>query len=439
TQLFDEAWRTMREQWYDADHDWDELGRKYREVAMTRSTRHEFQEVVRMMLGELNGSHLGIWGGAESQAAPARETGRLGLGLEPAEDGWLVTDVVPEGPCDRESCRLRSGDLLLSVNGRSLADRPYVPTTHFAEHFEGTVGKRVVLGVLRATPDDTLQPEEQDREGRGESEDGGDPGEKETGTDAGPKTPLDADAGARREPNGKNGSDEGEGEATGEPRSERVVCRPISDRGLRNLNYERWTDRVRALVEERSHGRIGYLHVRGMSVPSLERFETELFARANGRDALIIDVRNNGGGWTADYLLAILSAPEHAYTVPRGGERGYPQGRRPLAAWTKPTAVLINERTFSNAEIFAHAVKTTGRGKLVGQRTFGGVISTGARRLLDGSVLRVPFRGWYVLGTDHDMDRGGAVPDILVEQPPQDPIDRQAEAAVKALLEELAF
>ena len=67
-------------------------------------------------------------------------------------------------------------------------------------------------------------------------------------------------------------------------------------------------------------GRIGYLHIESMNQTSLDEFERDLYAVADGRDGLIIDVRNNGGGWTADRLLASIAVAPHAYTVPRGAD-----------------------------------------------------------------------------------------------------------------------
>ena len=175
-------------------------------------------------------------------------------------------------------------------------------------------------------------------------------------------------------------------------------------------------------------------------MPSLERFEMLLYAEGHNRDGILIDVRNNGGGWTADYMLAMLETRPHAYTIPRGGGKGYPQGRRPLYAWTKPFAVLINQYSYSNAEIFPHAIKTLKLAKLVGVPTFGAVISTGGTALIDGSFFRIPFRGWYTLPNGVDMELHGAVPDVLVWDQPGDVAahkDRQLEAAVKTLEKEV--
>ncbi|WP_300322044.1 S41 family peptidase [Idiomarina sp.] len=115
----------------------------------------------------------------------------------------------------------------------------------------------------------------------------------------------------------------------------------------------------------------------------------------SGKDGIVIDVRYNGGGWTTDYLMAVLNVEQHAYTIPRGATDDldkdqkkfrdkYPYSERlPLSAWTKPSIAMSNENSYSNAEIFSHAYKALGIGKLVGRPTFGAVISTGAERLVD--------------------------------------------------------
>jgi tricorn protease len=207
----------------------------------------------------------------------------------------------------------------------------------------------------------------------------------------------------------------------------------------------RYQDQVRQNAEKvaaLSGGKLGYLHIRGMDLASTRDFERDLFAAADGKDGLIIDVRDNGGGFTADILLSSLTAPRHARTFARGMDMktlpqdAYPRDRRLIYGYSRPINVLINFNSFSNAEIFAHAIKTIGRGKLVGTATFGGVISTGAATLIDGTNIRTPFRGWYLPG-DVDMERHGAQPDVAVEQTPADEAagkDPQLEAAVKELM-----
>jgi tricorn protease len=88
----------------------------------------------------------------------------------------------------------------------------------------------------------------------------------------------------------------------------------------------------------------------------------------------------------------------------------------------------------------SHAFKTLERGTLVGQQTHGSVISTGGFALIDGTFVRLPFRGWFVAPTGNDMELNGAMPDLVVPQTPQDEVanrDRQLETAVDDLLERL--
>jgi tricorn protease len=219
-----------------------------------------------------------------------------------------------------------------------------------------------------------------------------------------------------------------------------IIVRPVSWGAISGLCYDALVEQRRELVEEYSGGRLAYIHVPGMSMTSVEAFERDLYAEGYGKDGLIIDVRDNGGGSTADHLLAMLAIEPHAQTRARGGGPGYPQSRRPSYIWSKPIVLLINQSSFSNAEIFAHAVKTLDLGKLVGVPTAGGVISTGSVRFVDGSSMRMPGRGWFIGDTGVDMEGNGAQPDIHVEITPEDEAagrDPQLRTAIDVLLEEL--
>src|SRR5690606_38555404 len=88
----------------------------------------------------------------------------------------------------------------------------------------------------------------------------------------------------------------------GEARTFDVLLRPIAYREFADLCYRAWRLNNARLVSEWSGGRIGYIHIRSMNESSLEDFERDLYAAAGDKDGLIIDVRNNGGGWTADRL-----------------------------------------------------------------------------------------------------------------------------------------
>ncbi len=225
-----------------------------------------------------------------------------------------------------------------------------------------------------------------------------------------------------------------------------VTVLPISSRAQSALRYQEWVRQRRRLTEQYSGGRLGYIHIEGMDMPSFEEFERGLFAAADGKEGLVIDVRSNGGGWTTDRLLAVLMVQRHAYTVPRDSDadqRAYPTAERlPFSAWTRPAVTLCNEDSYSNAEIFSHAFKTLDRGKLVGMPTFGAVISTGGTTMINGAHVRLPMRGWFVADSGVNMELNGAVPDVVVAQPPAEDRsateDTQLARAVEVLMAELA-
>jgi len=196
----------------------------------------------------------------------------------------------------------------------------------------------------------------------------------------------------------------------------------------------------RKLVDKLSNNKLGYLYIKEMNWNSLRKFEKEIFACGLGKEGMIIDVRNNPGGFTADHLLATLCHPDHAITIPRNGGRGYPMGYLPKVTWHKPITVLCNQYSASNAEIFSHAIKTINRGKLVGVPTPGSVISTSNATILDMGTLRIPARGWYCKNNGIDMELEGAIPDYIVWPKPNEipnGIDKQLEKAIKVLLQEV--
>ena len=134
-----------------------------------------------------------------------------------------------------------------------------------------------------------------------------------------------------------------------------IIVRTESTGTIRNLRYEEWINSRKKLVDEYSNGQLGYIHIQGMNLPSFERFERELKASGYGKKGIVIDVRNNGGGWTTDRLMAVLTVKQHAYTVPRGATSNlqkdnkkfsgnYPFNERAiLSVNTKPLVALANQ------------------------------------------------------------------------------------------------
>lgn len=224
----------------------------------------------------------------------------------------------------------------------------------------------------------------------------------------------------------------------GKQRDVSVVSKTYGD--IRKILFANHLRRLEKIVEEKSNDRFAYIHVKSMDWSSFQKFQKEIFSRGFDKDGLVIDVRDNRGGFTTDHLLTVLTQPQHAFTVRRGGGKGYPLRRSVYTYWHKPVVVLCNQNSFSNAEIFSHAIKTLKRGKLVGVQTAGGVISTMQANIDGKGKLRLPIRGWYCLNDGADMELNGAKPDYVIWPFPGDlpkGKDRQLEKAIEVLLEEV--
>ncbi|MFT3685235.1 MAG: S41 family peptidase [Phycisphaerales bacterium] len=330
-------------------------------------------------------------GGPSSFTPPALAVGALAVDADPVANGWKVERVLFNAPTGKGPQGLKAGDVITQVEDRVTAGKD------LDWALQGTAGRETLITVVR-----TVTP-----------------------------------------PPAKEGEPAGGGQP--ETKTVNLLISPISGAEDAELRYWDEVQRRAAIVDKVSGGKLGYLHIKAMGEASVRDFERDLFAAASGKEGLIIDVRDNGGGSTADILLTSLTAPQHAYTVPRGADPkttpkdAYPRDRRLIYGYGRPITVMINENSFSNAEIFAHSIKTIGRGKLAGTATYGGVISTGAATLVDGTTVRTPGRGWY-LPNGEDMESNGAKPDIDVPELPQDEAagrDAQLEAAVKELLQRI--
>lgn len=203
------------------------------------------------------------------------------------------------------------------------------------------------------------------------------------------------------------------------------------------LYYDDWVAKRRDKVHELTDNRIGYLHIRRMNQESLQQFIQDLFAENYNKEAVIIDVRFNGGGNISRQLLDILSREYRAYTT----RRGYPDQmfKSPGQVWNRPLALLINENSASDAEIFPILFQQLELGKVIGMPTGGGVIGTTPYNLMDGSSMRLPRTGWYTL-EGINMEGTGATPDILVDHTPTQIIldeDMQLKTAIDILLQEI--
>jgi tricorn protease len=170
-----------------------------------------------------------------------------------------------------------------------------------------------------------------------------------------------------------------------------AVVRPIASTAASGLLYREWVEQRRALVDRLSGGKVGYVHMQAMGDDNLRQLYLDLDASNESKQAVIVDVRNNNGGYINGYALDVFTRRNYLEMTPRG-EATHPSrqalGQRALGL---PTALVTNESTLSDGEDFTEGYRALGLGKVVGEPTAGWIIFTGAQQLIDGSSVRVPF------------------------------------------------
>ncbi|HJU27433.1 MAG TPA: S41 family peptidase, partial [Rhodanobacteraceae bacterium] len=171
-----------------------------------------------------------------------------------------------------------------------------------------------------------------------------------------------------------------------------VDVKPIDSHTLGVLAYDAWVARNRAYVAKISGGRLGYVHLADMSETSLRRLYRDLDAQNMTRQGVVIDVRNNFGGFVNAYALDVLSRKPYLNMTFRGFEDAQPArsilGQRALE---RPTVLVTNRVTLSDGEDFTEGYRELGLGKVVGEPTAGWIIYTSNEKLIDGATVRLPF------------------------------------------------
>jgi len=215
----------------------------------------------------------------------------------------------------------------------------------------------------------------------------------------------------------------------------RVVVKAIDQRGESSLRYRRWVEQRRALVDKLSGGTIGYVHVAGMNDRSFRHLYQETLGRYGDRKALIVDTRNNGGGWLHDDLIKFLGGQDYLIFHPRGKERGS-MGGEPFNRWTRPVAVVVSESNYSDAHLFPYAFQKLKIGPVVGAPIAGTGTAVWWESQIDASlVFGIPQVGMVEPGGSYVENRE-LVPDSIVRHHPDSAArgeDKQLEKAVELM------
>jgi len=218
-----------------------------------------------------------------------------------------------------------------------------------------------------------------------------------------------------------------------------VAVRPTNQATEKNLLYRQWVEQNRAYVAKASGGRLGYVHMFDMSDVALNQLNIDLDTENHARDGVVIDVRNNNGGFVNMYALDVFARKNYLTMTSRGGPSAPGRsvlGQRALGA---PTVLVTNQHSLSDAEDFTEGYRALKLGKVVGEPTSGWIVYTSNMPLIDGTILRIPStRVDDVNGKM--MEQAPRQVDVAVKRPVGESYtgrDIQLDAAVKELLAQL--
>jgi tricorn protease len=373
-QMFREAWRLQREQFWDpalSGIDWDEVHRRYVPLVDRITTRSELSDLLWELQGELGTSHAYEFGG-EYRPSPDYRQGFLGVdwSYDPAEQVYRIGRIVHGDVWDRQSTSplnqpgldVRPGDVVVAINGQ-----PVGAMASPAERLVSQAGNDVRVTLRRG--------------------------------DEPPRT---------------------------------VSVKALGHEGA--ARYRDWVDAEREAVHRATGGKVGYLHLPDMGANGYAEFHRGFLVEYD-RDALIVDVRFNGGGHVSPLLLEKLARKRIGYDYPRWMQPvPYPEGA--------PAGVLValtNEQAGSDGDIFCHAFKLMKLGPLIGKRTWGGVIGISpSHPLADGTLTTQPEYSFYFDDVGWSVENYGTDPDVEVENAPQDytqGVDRQLDRAIAVALD----
>ena len=215
----------------------------------------------------------------------------------------------------------------------------------------------------------------------------------------------------------------------------KVVIRPLEEE--HSLYHYQWVKNNIAKVDKASGGKIGYIYIPDMGVEGLNEFAKYFYPQLD-KEGLIIDDRANGGGNVSPMILERLAREPYRMTMRRGSTHN---GTVPNAVQVGPKVCLINKYSASDGDLFPWGFRALKLGKLIGTRTWGGIVGiTASLPFIDGTDVRVPFFTSYDMNGNWMVENEGVEPDILIDN---DPVkewngeDEQLNRAIEEVMKEL--
>ena len=376
-QMFDESWRQMRDFFFAPNMhgvDWRAMRAKYAPLVEHVNHRADLTYVIGEMIGELNSGHTYVGGG--DMPRPARiPMGLLGARLErdATSKFFRITRILKGQNWDPA---LRSPLTEIGVN------------VHEGDFIVAVDGRSTaeLTDIWEALADK-----------------------------AGKQVTLKVNSAA---------SAQGARDA---------VVVPVEDE--RGLYYFGWVQDNIAKVTKATGGRVGYIHVPDMGAPGLNEFAKYFYPQTN-KEAMIVDVRSNGGGNVSPMIIERLRRELVLVDIARNGT---PQ-TNPGAMIVGPKVLLADEFSASDGDLVTWRFKTHKIGPVIGKRTWGGVVGIGGTLpFLDGGFLNKPeFSRYDVAGKAWVIEGVGVEPDIFVDNDPAKEYageDQQLEKAISVILD----
>ncbi|MBK9155614.1 MAG: PD40 domain-containing protein [Chloracidobacterium sp.] len=218
--------------------------------------------------------------------------------------------------------------------------------------------------------------------------------------------------------------------------SREAVVRPVSTGAEKNLLYRQWVEANRAYVARISGGKLGYVHLPDMGQGTLNQLYIDLDAENQSKDGVVVDIRNNNGGFINVYVIDILARRGYLTMRERGLWNVPARSALGQRALEKPTVLVTNQHSLSDAEDMTEGYRTLKLGKVVGEPTSGWIIYTWNSQLFDGTTVRLPRQ--LILGADgKNMELNPRQVDVPVTRPIGESLtgkDSQLDRAVRELL-----
>jgi tricorn protease len=378
-QIFDESWRQMRDFFYAPNMhgvDWPAQRAKYGALLPAVTTRNDLTYLIGEMISELHIGHAYV-GGGDRVEAPRIRTGLLGaeLSRDPASRAYRI-DRILHGENWQTKTRSPLTELGVNVSaGDYILAVNGTPTRDLANIYSALIGTVGRQVVLRVNAQPT-------------------------------------DEGARD-----------------------VTVVPIADEAP--LYYEQFVQGNIDHVAAKTGGKVGYLHIPDMGPEGLNEFVRRYYPQL-GKQALIIDVRGNGGGNVSPMIIERLRRELAMVNLRRNGT----PSTNPAQLLNGPKVTLLNEYSASDGDLFPYRFREAGLGQLIGKRSWGGVVGiSGTLPFTDGGTLNKPeFAPYAKDGKSWIIEGHGVDPDIVVDNDPAREFrgeDQQLDKAIEVILQEL--